>query len=69
MTEQFFNMHNLNMIPVVLGGANYSAIAPAHSYINAADFPKLVQYKLDYGILLGRRQKYSIIEFPFYEVK
>ena len=34
-----------------------------------------VQYKLEYGILLGRRQKYfifkfySIFEFPFYEVK
>ena len=40
VTEQFFNMYNLNMIPVVLGGANYSAIAPPHSYINAADFPK-----------------------------
>lgn len=39
VTEQFFNMYNLNMIPVVLGGANYSAIAPPHSFINAADFP------------------------------
>eukprot|EP00093_Oithona_nana_P007513 07513.XXX_139120_130865_1 [CDS] Oithona nana genome sequencing. len=39
VTEQFFNMHNLNMIPVVLGGANYSAIAPPHSFIDAADFP------------------------------
>jgi len=39
VTEQFFNMHKLNMIPVVLGGANYSAIAPPHSFINAADFP------------------------------
>ena len=27
------------MIPVVLGGANYSAIAPPHSYIDASDFP------------------------------
>ena len=42
VTEQFFNMHNLNMIPVVLGGANYSAIAPPHSFIDAADFPKYV---------------------------
>ena len=40
VTEQFFNMYNLNMIPVVIGGANYSAIAPPHSFINAADFPK-----------------------------
>ena len=28
-----------------------------------------IQYKLEYGILLGRWQKYSIFEFPFYEVK
>ena len=44
VTEQFFNMYNLNMIPVVIGGANYSAIAPPHSFINAADFPKLVAF-------------------------
>ena len=38
-TEKFFTIYSLNMIPVVLGGANYSAIAPPHSYIDASDFP------------------------------
>ena len=38
-TEKFFVTYvGLNMIPVVLGGANYSGIAPPHSYINAAEF-------------------------------
>ena len=27
-----------NIVPVVLGGANYSSIAPPHSYINALDY-------------------------------
>lgn len=35
-----------DVVPITYGGANYSAIAPAHSYINALDFPsagKLVE--------------------------
>ena len=27
-----------NIVPVVLGGADYAAIAPPHSYINALDY-------------------------------
>ncbi len=39
VTEKFFSIFGgLNLIPVVLGGANYSAIAPPHSYIDAAQF-------------------------------
>jgi alpha-1,3-fucosyltransferase len=37
-TEKFFEILKHNMIPVVYGGANYSQIAPPHSYINALDF-------------------------------
>ena len=38
-----------DVVPVVLGGADYSAIAPPHSYINAMDYtPKqLAQYLLE----------------------
>ncbi len=36
--EKFFEMMARNIVPVVLGGANYSAIAPPHSYINALDY-------------------------------
>ena len=46
VSEKFFNVISRNIVPVVLGGANYSAIAPKHSYINAMDYtPKqLAQY-------------------------
>jgi len=38
VTEKFYEMMGRNIIPVVLGGANYSSIAPPHSYINARDY-------------------------------
>ena len=51
VTEKFFGIMARNMVPIVLGGADYAAIAPPHSYINALDFtPKeLAEYltKLD----------------------
>ena len=39
ITEKFFTPLTHNILPVVLGGANYSQIAPPHSHINARDFP------------------------------
>lgn len=46
VTEKFFNMIGRNIVPVVLGGANYSSLAPQHSYINALDYTpqQLVEY-------------------------
>ena len=46
VTEKFFEILNHNMVPIVYGGADYSQIAPPHSYINALDFTpeKLAQY-------------------------
>ncbi|CAL1285019.1 unnamed protein product, partial [Larinioides sclopetarius] len=38
VTEKLFNPLNYDIIPVVLGGADYSAVAPHHSVINAMDF-------------------------------
>ncbi len=38
VTEKFFQIMDHNIVPVVYGGANYSQIAPPHSYINALDF-------------------------------
>ncbi len=38
VTEKFFNSIGRNIVPIVLGGANYSAIAPKHSYINALEY-------------------------------
>ncbi|XP_071532690.1 alpha-(1,3)-fucosyltransferase C-like [Panulirus ornatus] len=41
VTEKLYKILRLNVIPVVLGGADYTTFAPPHSYINAADFPSL----------------------------
>jgi len=38
VTEKFFEMMARNVVPVVLGGADYAAIAPPHSFINALDY-------------------------------
>ncbi|KZS21061.1 Alpha--fucosyltransferase C [Daphnia magna] len=38
VTEKFFDSIGRNLVPIVLGGANYSMIAPKHSYINALDY-------------------------------
>jgi alpha-1,3-fucosyltransferase len=35
VTEKFFDILQRRIIPIVMGGANYSAIAPPHSYIDA----------------------------------
>ena len=49
VTEKFFEMMGRNIVPVVLGGADYTAIAPPHSYINALDYtPKqLAEYLME----------------------
>lgn len=52
VTEKFFNILNYTMVPIVYGGANYSAIAPPYSYINALDFTP--QALADYLKLLDR---------------
>jgi alpha-1,3-fucosyltransferase len=46
VTEKFFELLNYDIIPIVYGGANYSQLAPFHSYINALDFTPetLAQY-------------------------
>ena len=41
------------MIPVVFNGANMSAIAPPHSYINAEDFSSVEQLA-EYLKLVGK---------------
>jgi alpha-1,3-fucosyltransferase len=38
VTEKFFEIMNHDIVPVVYGGANYSRIAPPHSYIDALKF-------------------------------
>ena len=38
VTEKFWDHLKGNLVPVVLGKANYHEIAPPHSYINALDY-------------------------------
>ena len=50
VTEKFFTPLTHNVVPVVLGEANYSQHAPPNSYINARDFssPKALADYLKY---------------------
>lgn len=38
VTEKFFNIISRNIVPVVFGGANYTKIAPQHSFIDARKY-------------------------------
>ncbi len=38
VTEKFFRTLEYHIVPVVLGGGNYSAVAPPHSFIDVSDF-------------------------------
>ncbi|XP_042872463.1 alpha-(1,3)-fucosyltransferase C-like isoform X1 [Penaeus japonicus] len=53
VTEKFFNILRLDVIPVVYGLGNYSVQAPPHSYIDALSFPT-VKDLADYLLYLDR---------------
>jgi alpha-1,3-fucosyltransferase len=38
ISEKLWNILQIDIIPIVLGGADYAAILPPHSYINIRDF-------------------------------
>ena len=48
VTEKFFNILQYNVIPIVMGGVDYSTIAPPHSYIDALQYTprQLAEYLL-----------------------
>lgn len=73
VTEKFGRTLRYDVIPVTLGGANYTKVAPPHSYINALEFssPRQLATYLKY---LARNQeeylkyfewksKYTILEY------
>lgn len=41
VTEKFFKVLDYNIVPVVLGGANYSKMAPEKSYIDSKNFKSI----------------------------
>ena len=38
VTEKFYGTLEMDIVPIVMGGANYSTIAPPGSYIDVNDF-------------------------------
>lgn len=52
VTEKFFGALSVNVVPVVWGFGNYSAIAPRHSFIDALAFPS-VRALADYLLYLN----------------
>ena len=52
VTEKFFKIFRFSMIPIVLGGDNYSTVAPRKSYIDVNDFES-VEKLADYLKYLG----------------
>jgi alpha-1,3-fucosyltransferase len=56
ITEKFYRALEMGVVPVVYGGADYSAYAPPHSYINAADFVS-PQALADYLLLIERNPR------------
>ena len=57
------------MVPVVLGGANYSAIAPNHSFIHVDDFARCLQILVGFPpkkILFEGRKNFSPEQLAIY---
>lgn len=56
VTEKFYNALSRQVVSVVFGGADYTKIAPPHSYIDAEKF-KTVKELADYLIYLDKHPK------------
>lgn len=73
VTEKFGRTLRFDVIPVTLGGANYSQVAPPHSYINALEFSSprqlaiylkyLAKNKAEYLKYFEWKKKYKILEY------
>ncbi|CAN7995086.1 unnamed protein product, partial [Ixodes hexagonus] len=76
ITEKFYGTLSFNLIPVVFGSANYSAVAPPGSYIDALSFksPKLLAEQLQtvakdfriYQSYFGWRKLYNLTAWKYY---
>lgn len=56
LTEKFYRALEAGVVPIVYGVADYSAYAPPHSFINAADFES-PEALADYLIILDRNPR------------
>jgi alpha-1,3-fucosyltransferase len=59
VTEKFWNALSRNLLPIVLGGSNYTQIAPPKSFINVADFTSPAQLGKYLNYLAGNLTAYS----------
>ena len=72
VTEKFFDALSNNVVPVVFGGAKYSAFAPKKSFININDFPTiekaaeylnhLIQHPDDYLEYFKWKADYEVVD-------
>ncbi|XP_037780279.1 alpha-(1,3)-fucosyltransferase C-like [Penaeus monodon] len=77
VTEKFFKALAMDVVPVVLGGANYSSIAPPNSFVDAMDFASpvllgahllsIARNRSLYNSFFAWKNEYQIdLGFPFY---
>ena len=69
VSEKFFDIISRNIVPVVLGGTDYSSIAPRHSYIDARQYTP--RQLADYLLQIDADDKLYAQFFwwrPFYRV-
>ena len=61
VTEKFWSPLSQNIVPVVLGGANYTQIAPPNSFIDALNFanPKHLAKRLNYLMSNSTGKKFA----------
>ncbi|XP_005105288.1 alpha-(1,3)-fucosyltransferase C [Aplysia californica] len=75
VTEKFFNIfEEVDVIPVVRGGARYEKLLPPGSFINAKDFDSAEQLgkylrvlandKTKYISMLKKKNRYTLGEYP-----
>ncbi|XP_063609079.1 alpha-(1,3)-fucosyltransferase C-like [Penaeus indicus] len=77
VTEKFFKALAMDVVPVVLGGANYSSMAPPNSFVDAMDFASpvllgahllsIARNRSLYNSFFAWKSEYQIdLGFPFY---
>jgi alpha-1,3-fucosyltransferase len=59
VTEKFWNALSRNLLPIVLGGSNYTQIAPPKSFINVDDFATPAELGKYLNFLAGNLTAYS----------
>ena len=71
VTEKFFSILRLDVVPIVFGGSNYTSIAPPHSFIDASMFKSAGQLA-DYLKILDKDDSLYEEYFwwkPFYKIR